>query len=80
MVMPPKLLLLIVFLHIVLWLQEFRFVCFNVENETMKLITFLTTDFMAHGTRLLVECIKDSVVLHHFQFFCNIDLLITKEH
>ncbi len=54
--------------------------CFNIENETMKLITFLTTNFMAHGTRLLVECIKDSVVLHHFQFFCNIDLLITKEH
>ncbi len=53
--------------------------CFKVENETIKLITLLTTNFMAHGTRLLVEHVKDSVVLHQFHVFCNVDLLMTKE-
>jgi len=79
MVTPPKLLLLIIFLHIVLWLHELCFVCFKVENETMKLITLLTTNFMAHGTKLLVEHAKDNVVLHQFHVFCNVDLLMTKE-
>ncbi len=64
MTMPPK--LLIVFFHIVLQLQEFLFVKFKVENETIRLITLQTIDFMAHGARLLVDCARDSVILHHF--------------
>ncbi len=42
------------------------FLCFEVEGETMRLITFLTEDFMAFGTKLLVENVKE--VLHHFKF------------
>jgi hypothetical protein len=54
MTMPPKL-LLIVFLHTILQLQEFFWVKYKVEEETITLITLLTIDFMAHGPRLLVN-------------------------
>lgn len=53
------------------------FLCFEVEGETMRLITFLIEDFMAFGTKLLVENVKD--VLHHFKFFFFFDLLMMKE-
>jgi hypothetical protein len=52
------------------------FLCFEVEGETMRLI-FLTKDFMAFGTKLLVENVKD--VLHNFKSFLNFDLLMMKE-
>jgi len=54
------------------------FLCFEIEGETMKLITFLTKDFMAFRTKLLIENVKD--VLHHFNFyFFYFDLLMMKE-
>jgi hypothetical protein len=54
------------------------FLCFEIEGETMRLIIFLTKDFMAFGTKLLIENVKD--VLHHFKFFFkNFDLLMMKE-
>jgi hypothetical protein len=43
------------------------FLCFEVEGETMRLITFLIEDFMAFGIKLLVENARE--VLHHFKFF-----------
>ncbi len=52
---------------------------FEVEDETIRLITLLIIDFMAHGTRLLVECARDNTILHHFWFSCDVDLLMTKE-
>ncbi len=52
---------------------------FEVEDETIRLITFLIIDFMTHGIRLLVECEKDNTILHPFWFSCNVDLLMTKE-
>jgi hypothetical protein len=41
------------FLHIVLQLQKFFFVHSKVQDQTIRLITLLTTDFMAHGTKIL---------------------------
>ncbi len=52
---------------------------YEVEDETIRLITFLTIDFMAHGARLLVDRVRDSAILHHFQFSYDFDFLITKE-
>jgi hypothetical protein len=49
----------------------------EVEDETIRLITLLIVDFMAHG--LLVECAMDNTILHHFWFSCNVDLLMSKE-
>jgi hypothetical protein len=53
------------------------FLCFEVEGETIRLLTFLTKDFMAFGTKLSVENVQD--VLHHFKFFFFFDLLMMKE-
>jgi hypothetical protein len=78
MMMPPEL-LLIVFLHTILQLQQFVFVKYEVEEETIRLITLLTIDFMAHGASLLVNCARDNAILHHFWFFCDFDFLMTKE-
>jgi len=52
---------------------------FEVEDETIRLITFLIIDFMAHGTRLLVKCARDNTILQHFWFSSNVDLLMPKE-
>jgi hypothetical protein len=49
----------------------------KVEDETIRLITLLIVDFMAHG--LLVECTRDNTILHHFRISCNVDLLMLKE-
>jgi hypothetical protein len=54
MAMPPRLLLLIIF------------VCSKVEDETIRLNALLITNFMAFGTKLFVEHVKVGVVLHHF--------------
>ncbi len=35
---------------------------FEVEDETIRLITLLMVDFMAHGTRLVVECMSDAIL------------------
>jgi hypothetical protein len=78
MTMPPEL-LLIVFLHTILQLQECFLVKYKVKEETIRLITFLTIDFMAHGARLLVNHAKNNVILHHFWFSCDFDFLMTKE-
>ncbi len=51
----------------------------KVEEETIRLITFLTSDFMAHGAKLLVDRVKDNAILHHFWLSCDFDLLMTKE-
>jgi hypothetical protein len=55
------------------------FWCYEVEGETIRLITPLTEDFMAFDTRLLVKSVKDGNVLHHFRFPFDFDLLMMKE-
>jgi hypothetical protein len=52
---------------------------FEVEEETIRLITFLTTNFLSQGAKLFVNHVKDNAILHHFWFSCNFDLSMTKE-
>jgi hypothetical protein len=62
-----------------LHLQELVFLCFEVESQTMRVMTFLIKDFLVPDARLLVESVWNDVVLHHFRFFCNFNLMMMKE-
>jgi hypothetical protein len=43
------------------------------------MMAFLTQDFLASKTRLLVESAWNGAFLHHFKFSGDLYLLITKE-
>jgi hypothetical protein len=53
--------------------------CSEVENECMRVMGLLTNYYLASNIRLLVESAWNVVILHHFNFYYNFDLLMTKE-
>jgi uncharacterized membrane protein len=45
----------------------------------MRVTTLLLKDFLVPNVQLLVESVRNGVVLHHFRFFCNFNLMMVKE-
>jgi hypothetical protein len=45
----------------------------------MRVMAFLTNDYSASNIKLLVENAWNGVILYHFKFYYNFDLLMTKE-
>lgn len=78
MVPLPKVLLLMNFLYF-FCLQELFSLCFEVENETMRMMTLLMQDFLLSNTKLLVKSVWKGVVLNHFMCFYYFNLLMMKE-
>jgi hypothetical protein len=64
MVPPVEFLLLIQFFHVVLRLQEVFFFNSKVESQTMNLLGVWMEDFLALNNRMLVDGMKNVVVLH----------------
>jgi hypothetical protein len=75
MVPSPELLLLMSFFHFFLCLQKLFSLGFDVESEIMRVMALLSKDFLASNIKSLVKSVWNGVVLHHFKFSYDFNLL-----
>lgn len=75
MVPSPELLLLMSFFHFFLCLQKLFSLCSDVGSEIWERLALLLKDFLASNIKSLVKSVWNGVVLHHFKFFNDFNLL-----
>jgi hypothetical protein len=64
--------LLIQFFQIIMRLQEFLILCFEIKNETLNSMG----DFLPSNNKLLFQAKRTTMVLHQFKMFCNFKVLM----
>lgn len=64
--------LLIQFFQIIMQLQEFLILCFEIKNETLNSMG----DFLLSNNKLLFQAKRTTMVLHQFKMFCNFKVLM----
>jgi hypothetical protein len=64
--------LLIQFFQIIMGLQEFLILCFEIKNETLDSMG----DFLPSNNKFLFQAKRTTMVLHQFKMFCNFKVLM----